>query len=299
MHPVLMFFASGWSFWPGIVLLPVAVLLGLRGRRGLLRSLSAAAAIFGILLIVLSATPVSGWIFWPLLAAAGAMVATLRLDSPWRYGAQALTAALAVSLAAFELPYWRDPEPLECCGKLWILADSISSGIGFDGEIVWSELLEREQPGRIENRAVPGSTVSSSRRILEKQFDLFPGDVLLIELGGNDLLGGVPSGEFARNLDALLAEVAACGVPAAMFELPMPPFRSGYLRAQRQLAAKYGIRLIPRRRFAAILSGNESVVDGLHLSNHGHEKMAEVVRGVIRFAPCPAASVERAVPGRN
>ena len=283
MHPVLMFIASGWGFWCGLAVLAVAIPAGLRGRSGATLSLTVTATVLGILLVALSSTPVSGWIIWPLFAAALAMVVTLRFETPWRYGAAALTAALAVSAAVLELPYWLDPEPLVCREKLWILADSISSGIGFEEETVWSELLEREHPGRIANRAVPGSKVSSSLRILEERFDFSPGDVLLIELGGNDLLGGVSGDEFARKLDELLSAVAAREVPAVMFELPLPPFRGAYLRAQRFLAEKYGVRLIPRRRFAAVLRGSESVVDGVHLSNYGHEKMAEVVRGVVRF----------------
>jgi acyl-CoA thioesterase-1 len=50
------------------------------------------------------------------------------------------------------------------------------------------------------------------------------------------------------------------------------------VRAQRELAEKYGVRLVPRRRFAAVLSGSESTADGLHLSNFGHRKMAAEIR---------------------
>lgn len=167
-------------------------------------------------------------------------------------------------------------------GGVITLLVSCLSGIGFAGERVWSVLLDEERPGRIENRAVPGSQVSTSRRTLE-QFRFCPGDVLVIELGGNDLLGGVPGAEFRRKLNGLLDVAASFDVPVLMFELPLPPFRSSYLRAQRELAAKYGVTLIPRRRFAAVLSGGGSTVDGLHLSNYGHEKMAAVVRRCLLF----------------
>ncbi|MPN34822.1 Arylesterase [bioreactor metagenome] len=168
-------------------------------------------------------------------------------------------------------------------GRLWILADSISSGIGFDGERVWSRLLEEEHPDRIRNRAVPGGKVSNSLPVLQKQFEFLPGDALLIELGGNDMLSGEPAAEFRKNLDELLATVAAAKIPAVMMELPLPPFRADYLRVQREAAKRYGIRLIPRRRFAAVLSGSESTVDGVHLSNFGHRKMAETVRRAFVF----------------
>lgn len=120
---------------------------------------------------------------------------------------------------------------------------------------------------------MPGSRVSTSRRTLE-QFRFCPGDVLMIELGGNDLLAACREPNSGGSSTGCSGVAASFDVPVLMFELPLPPFRSSYLRAQRELAAKYGVTLIPRRRFAAVLSGGGSTVDGLHLSNYGHGKMA-------------------------
>jgi hypothetical protein len=47
-------------------------------------------------------------------------------------------------------------------------------------------------------------------------------------------------------------------------------------RAQRDMAEKHGVALIPRRIFAGVLEGKDSTMDGIHLSNRGHEKMARV-----------------------
>lgn len=274
MHPLLLHIASGWVFWDGIGLLAAAILLGIRTKGKLRRHLSLTAALFGVLAWLLSSTPMPGWLFWPAMLSAAAMECALQLKyaKTWIF-----QTALALSLAAaamIELPHWREAKPVPVKGTLWILADSISSGIGFDGEMIWSRLLEAEHPGRIRNQAVPGSKVSDSLPILNKRFHFRPGDALLIELGGNDLLHGVPALTFREKLDELLAAVAATGVPAVMLELPAPPFHSNYVRIQRELVEQYGVKLVPRRRFAAVLSGTESTADGLHLSNFGHKKMA-------------------------
>ena len=40
---------------------------------------------------------------------------------------------------------------------------------------------------------------------------------------------------------------------------------------------KYNITLIPKYRFAAVFAGADSTVDGLHLANKGHRKMAKMI----------------------
>lgn len=69
-----------------------------------------------------------------------------------------------------------------------------------------------------------------------------------------------------------------------MFELPLPPFCNEFGRVQRRLAAKHGVTLIPKRVFATVLAGEEATLDSIHLSRAGHERMAEVVWGLIRGA---------------
>ena len=278
MHPLLLHIASGWTFWDGTGLLVAAILLGINAKGKFRRHLSLTAALLGILGWLLSSTPTPGWLFWPAMLSAAAMECALQLRYAKTWIFQTALALCLAAAAMIELPHWREPEAVPVKGTLWILADSISSGIGFDGEIIWSRLLEADHPGRIQNRAVRGSEVSDSLPILRKRFAFRPGDALLIELGGNDMLHGVPAETFREKLDELLAAVKATGVPAVMLELPTPPFHSAYLRVQRELAEQYGVKLVPRHRFAAVLSGNESTADGLHLSNFGHKKMAAEIQ---------------------
>jgi lysophospholipase L1-like esterase len=101
--------------------------------------------------------------------------------------------------------------------------------------------------------------------------------VVLIEIGGNDLLEGVPSEEFGKALDALLSKVSAPGRMVVMFELPLFPHRIAYGRIQRGLAAKYGLWLIPKRCFAKVIGGANATSDGLHLSDEGTRRMAALV----------------------
>ena len=59
---------------------------------------------------------------------------------------------------------------------------------------------------------------------------------MLIELGGNDLLGRTDPARFGQNLDALVRLVQGTGRAVVMFELPLPPFTNAYGIEQRRVA---------------------------------------------------------------
>jgi lysophospholipase L1-like esterase len=99
--------------------------------------------------------------------------------------------------------------------------------------------------------------------------------VVLVEIGGNDLLNGTSPDEFERHLRALLAALRRPGRTVVMLELPLVTFFAGYGRAQRALAEEYGVFLVPKRIFAGVLAAPGATADGLHLSAAGTRLMAE------------------------
>ncbi len=67
-----------------------------------------------------------------------------------------------------------------------------------------------------------------------------------------------------------------------MFELPLPPFHGGFGKAQRMLAAKYHVLLLPRVWLASVLGAEGATRDGLHLSQKGSEALASRMAGQVR-----------------
>jgi lysophospholipase L1-like esterase len=102
--------------------------------------------------------------------------------------------------------------------------------------------------------------------------------VVLVELGGNDLLGGTDPDAFARDLRSLLRAVAVGERRVVMFELPLLPFQNGYGRIQRRVCAEHGVDLLPRSLLAGAIALPGNARDGLHLSQQGHEWLADRVR---------------------
>jgi len=192
------------------------------------------------------------------------------------------TIAILVGGVLLELPYVFAPR-LPALGNppLYIIGDSVTAGANSGEKRRWPELLPESI--EVHDLAQMGATTSSA---LKKQCVQLPdeGGLVLLEIGGNDLLGDTPARQFERDLDQLLAEVAAPGRTVVMFELPLPPLYNEYGRTQRRLAARYKVHLIPKRIFMSVLAGEDSTLDSIHLSTRGHERMAAAVRSNIETA---------------
>jgi len=105
--------------------------------------------------------------------------------------------------------------------------------------------------------------------------------LVLIEIGGNDLLMGVSSDEYGEALDALLSKVAAPNRTVLMSELPLLPNKIAYGQIQRSLSAKSRVALIAKRYFAQVIGDADGTTDGLHLSASGARRMAALVAQVL------------------
>ena len=107
------------------------------------------------------------------------------------------------------------------------------------------------------------------------------GGIVLLEIGGNDLLGPTTVEQFETGLSRLLERVCVPGRTVLMFELPLPPLRNEFGRIQRRLARQYGIGLIPRRVLISVLTGEGATLDSIHLSPRGHGRLAETVWDIV------------------
>lgn len=189
-----------------------------------------------------------------------------------------------VAAAAIELSYHRLPSLVPASSRsMTVIGDSVTAGMGqSDKSVRWPTLLAQERALNIQDISHPGETVASALKRAQSQEIASP--VVILEIGGNDLLGDTTSAQFSRDLDALLAHVSARGRQVIMFELPLPPFRNEFGRIQRSLARKHGVALVPKRVFLSILGANDSTVDTVHLTQIGHRRMAATVWNLVRAA---------------
>lgn len=272
MNPVVLLLADGNAFFFGML----AAVVCLIARWWLTNSIALAMAriigIVGVAFVLASSTPFPVWVYCLWLAL---WVANFFIPARWTKGlAFPLLLALSAGLCIVEIPHhWCPVIPVGKDEHVYVLGDSISAGMG-TSERNWPVVLGELSHLQVINLAEPGATAATA--VPQEIGILAPHSLVLIEIGGNDLLGNAPSDEFASGLDMLLR-----GIPSSctcvMFELPLLPFHSGYGEVQRALAKKYHVILIPKKVLTNVIGGDGNTLDGLHLSQQGHDALARAV----------------------
>lgn len=264
-----------------LILLLGAEALGWRPRRAWSLPAGRVALLLALGVAALSGTPVPWWLLAILAVTFALVIATGFRTGPAPAGRISAAAALCAVVAALavEAPWHRNPRlAMPRGGSVAVLGDSISSG-GFGESAPWPARLGALRGVRVANLALPGETLRSAVRFqLPRLATLPPPRLVLLELGGNDLLEGRSAAAFEGDLDALLSAVReATPAPVAMFELPLPPGRWTLGAAQRRVARSRGVALIPKRALTRVLTDPRFVDDGLHLTDAGHAELARAV----------------------
>jgi len=282
VNPVVLQIASGNAFFIGMTLTVIAFVLRLWLSHRIAVVLLMAGWLAGLSLVIVSANPMSWWLygFW-LAFAAGVRVLFIRGTAASRAAATIAFASLSLSLCLIELPYrLAQPVTVFTNQPVYVVGDSLSAGIQ-PGERVWPAVLSDLTHLRVINLARPGATLETARDQANR-IDT-ANAVVILEIGGNDILGRATPGEFYRQLDRLLARLKQGNHRLVMFELPLLPFWNAYGRYQRVLAEKYRVTLIPKGRLAAVLGSPGGTRDGLHLSQKGHNRLARTVARLLRI----------------
>ncbi len=279
---ILYFFGSGSAFFLGAVLV-VAGLTGRMRTTGKSRDRLCICSVgIGFIFVAASAAPLP--YTWYAIAGvlAFALLATEKSERPWwrqrRPWVRGLTLGAWVLTIANELQFQFVPTVHSTGGEVFVIGDSITAGLR-DKIVPWPELLARKRELKVVNLAQAGATTA----VAMSQAGKLPehADIVIIEIGGNDLFRDTPAEEFAADLDALLRLVTSRSDQVVMFELPLPPLCNEYGRAQRRVVARHNVRLIPKRCLMSVLASNAGTSDLVHLTQEGHRRLTEMASPLI------------------
>lgn len=129
-------------------------------------------------------------------------------------------------------------------GPLLVLGDSLSAEYGLARGTGWVALLQKrlqESPKNVPlvNASVSGETTSGGRSRLPALLKQHKPSVVVIELGGNDALRGLPLQSTQGNLDAMVRAARDAGAKVLLVGMQVPPnYGSSYTRQFEQLFAK-------------------------------------------------------------
>ena len=175
--------------------------------------------------------------------------------------------------------------------RIVVLGDSLTAGLGLSPDDAYPSLLQRKVDTAgvkylIVNAGVSGDTSAGGLSRLDWALG---GDVriLVVALGGNDGLRGLPVQELEHNLAAIIERAQARHVRVILAGMEAPPnFGDGYLLAFRQvyagLAATYHVPFIPflLQGVAGIDALNQR--DGIHPTAAGARIVADNVWAALR-----------------
>ncbi|TWT77541.1 Esterase TesA precursor [Posidoniimonas polymericola] len=270
MHWLVYHIASGHAFFSGVLLVALAVWASLSKRR-FLRRLTGVAFLVGVIAIVLSSTALPSWLYAVAGVATLAWIASaFKRLADWRRPAANATLVALMLAEGVEFTHHQTPSPRPASSRsMAVIGDSVTAGMGGDDRsLTWPTLLGREHGLEIQDLSHVGETTASALKRAKAHTITAP--LVVVEIGGNDILGTTDAADFAASLDALLTHLSKPGRQIMMFELPLIPLSHAYGRAQRTLAAKHGVLLIPKRVFLSIIAGSDSTLDSIHLTQEGH-----------------------------
>jgi len=280
MNPAVLLFADGRIYFVGLILSYAGLSLALHVKSGLWRKVLHILGITGLLFVMLSSTPA----IWMALFV---FILSLLFNfvAVWKpVFARAATLVLSLTillLILLELPYHRMPTiEVSADSRVYVLGDSISAGMGA-GETPWPEVLDSLLPIPVINFAQPGAVTTDGLRQAERIGD--GPAVVLVMLGGNDVLGTTTVSGFGTALDTLLLSLFEAEHSVYLLQTPTLPFQSGFTNVQRLWAAKYGVTLLPKRLLTRTLGQPDATLDGLHLSDTGHRHLAQQFAEHIRI----------------
>lgn len=166
------------------------------------------------------------------------------------------------------------------------LGDSLTAGYGLALADAYPALLERRLRDAgldftVVNAGVSGDTSAGGLRRLEWSLR---GDVraLVIALGGNDGLRGLPPRELRANLERIITTAKGRGIPVVLAGMEAPPnFGASYTRefrdVYRSLAEQHDVAFIPffLDGVAGVPALNQA--DGIHPNAEGQRRVAATI----------------------
>ena len=155
-----------------------------------------------------------------------------------------------------------------------VVGDSLSAGYGVPIDATWVALLQRRLTSqgygyRVVNASVSGETTGGARVRLPRALELHKPAIVVLELGGNDGLRGLPLKQVRENFESMIEQTQAIGAKVVLVGMRMPPnygpaYADQFHALYRELAARHAAALVDFFLKDVALDDNLMQPDGIH-----------------------------------
>jgi acyl-CoA thioesterase-1 len=138
---------------------------------------------------------------------------------------------------------------------LMVYGDSLSAAYGIEESEGWVALLARKldsegYPYQVINGSVSGETTTGGLSRLPAMLDSYRPDLVILELGGNDGLRGLPLNAIRDNLIAMVELSRETGAEVLLAGIQIPPnygprYTEPFYRQYSDIAAELELPLVP------------------------------------------------------
>lgn len=175
--------------------------------------------------------------------------------------------------------------------KVVFLGDSITAGLHLSDDEAYPALLAQRlsaaghsfEPA---NAGVSGDTSAGGLRRVDWVLKQAP-EVVVVELGGNDGLRGMPVAEIEQNLRRILRKILARGARPILLGMVLPPsegeeYTREFAALYPRLAGELQVAFVPYFMQGVAGVANLNLEDGLHPNVEGQRKLADTIEPVLR-----------------
>ena len=161
-----------------------------------------------------------------------------------------------------------------------VLGDSIAAGFGVRPEECFVALLAKRYGLPIVNAGVSGDTTAGGLARLQGDVLSHKPRVVIVELGGNDILRRVPRNEIRANLAAIVEVVQDAGAAVVLVGVDGPLGMGSVTPTMRELSREHGTALVPGA-LKGIIGTPSLMADQIHPNAAGHVIVADRIARVL------------------
>jgi acyl-CoA thioesterase-1 len=168
-----------------------------------------------------------------------------------------------------------------------VFGDSLSAAYGIRPEQGWVALLTQRLQAQgygyqIVNASVSGETTSGGLQRLPRALQLHQPGIVVLELGANDALRGLPLTDTRANLAQMVRLSQAAGARVLLVGLRIPPnygprYTEEFANVFPELAKQYHLPLVPFLLQDVALNPARMQEDGMHPNAAGEPPVLETV----------------------
>ena len=152
--------------------------------------------------------------------------------------------------------------------------DSLTFGTGAGPDESYPSRLAALIGREVINAGVPGNTTADALKRLEHDVLAHNPRVVLITLGGNDLMHDVPRDEAFENLESIVRQIHQQGALVVVGGIDVPLFDRGFDETYEDLQSRTGCLLIPNV-LKGLIGKHDLTTDRVHPNGDGYKIIAK------------------------